>query len=180
MAGAVSNGAQHSNGRSHAPAEVDSAPVLTRLRASAACRQPAQQHLRSFEGIPHKAPGAMSDNSMIANVLNFCFAVLLWPLRPSSNCKPKRKLQAEAGMSLSESGLRWCPVSQLADCCLLRQCQECPGQYLPHSPCRNNRHVCKSASLPSPFPSAHFLASTLVINTLTCRFGKADASLLGV
>lgn len=44
------NGAVHSNGTSHAPAEVDCTPVLTRLAASPACRQPAQQHLRSFEG----------------------------------------------------------------------------------------------------------------------------------
>ena len=44
------NGAVHSNGISHAPAEVDCTPVLTRLAASPACRLPAQQHLRSFEG----------------------------------------------------------------------------------------------------------------------------------
>ena len=44
------NGAVHSNGTSHAPAEVDCTPVLTRLAASPACRLPAQQHLRSFEG----------------------------------------------------------------------------------------------------------------------------------
>ena len=50
IAGALMNGAVHSNGTSHAPAEVDCTPVLTRLAASPACRQPAQQHLRSFEG----------------------------------------------------------------------------------------------------------------------------------
>lgn len=50
VADAAGNGAVHSNGTSHAPAEVDTMPVLTRLAASPACRQPAQQHLRSFEG----------------------------------------------------------------------------------------------------------------------------------
>jgi len=50
IAGALVNGAVHSNGTSHAPAEVDCTPVLSRLAASPACRQPAQQHLRSFEG----------------------------------------------------------------------------------------------------------------------------------
>lgn len=49
--GALMNGAVHSNGTSHAPAEVDCTPVLTRLAASPACRLPAQQHLRSFEGL---------------------------------------------------------------------------------------------------------------------------------
>jgi len=50
IAGALMNGAVHSNGTSHAAAEVECTPVLTRLAASPACRQPAQQHLRSFEG----------------------------------------------------------------------------------------------------------------------------------
>jgi len=50
IAGVLANGAVHSNGTSHAPAEVYCTPVLTRLAASPACRQPAQQHLRSFEG----------------------------------------------------------------------------------------------------------------------------------
>ncbi|KAL3159412.1 hypothetical protein ABBQ38_009842 [Trebouxia sp. C0009 RCD-2024] len=43
----------HSNGRSHAPAEVDSIPVLTRLTASSACRQPAQQYMDNLFGRGH-------------------------------------------------------------------------------------------------------------------------------
>lgn len=49
----MSSGPRHSNGRSHAPAEVDSTPVLTRLTASPACRQPARHNLDTLFGRGH-------------------------------------------------------------------------------------------------------------------------------
>lgn len=66
MAGAVSSGPVHSNGRSHAPAEVDSTPVLTRLTASSACRQPARQHLDTLFGRGHSGK-SREDPELSAN-----------------------------------------------------------------------------------------------------------------
>lgn len=48
----LANGASvHSNGTSHAPAEVHAVPVLTRMAATSASRDLAQDHLRTFGGM---------------------------------------------------------------------------------------------------------------------------------
>lgn len=50
MTGFMNGASVHSNGTSSGPAEVHAVPVLTRLAATTASQDLAQDHLRSFGG----------------------------------------------------------------------------------------------------------------------------------
>ena len=50
MTGSMNGASVHSNGTSSGPAEVHAVPVLTRLAATTASQDLAQDHLRSFGG----------------------------------------------------------------------------------------------------------------------------------
>ena len=82
MAGAVSSGIVHSNGKSHAPAEVDSTPVLTRLTASPACRQPARQHLGTLFGRGHSGKFCL----LVELLANSCVAPLVCWYKDVPSC----------------------------------------------------------------------------------------------
>ena len=135
VAGTVSHSAMHSNGKSHAPAEVDSTPVLTRLTASSACRQPAQQHLDSLFGRGHigKSHHAAQSSKANTSVCSHCAVGVYLPavcVEQLSSASAAGRCSQRPYRHCASVTCAWHAISQLS---ILTMLMLCHCLYMCHS-----------------------------------------------